>query len=210
VPEATLIPRSGLEHLAGLAPHGGKAGAPGVSIAPRPTLALASIVARNGKIADASNHAAAAFGVALPLTPRHVEARGMGFVWAGPGQWLAIAERIEGHILESRLRWDFAGLAAVTDQSDGHSVVRVSGPWARETLAKGIAIDLDPRAFAVGDAALTMAGHINVHLWQIDTAPTYEIAIFRSLAAAFCTWLLQAAGEFDAAVTGPAGSTGGR
>jgi len=35
-----------------------------------------------------------------------------------------------------------------------------------------------------------------VHLWQSDTAPTYDFAVFRSFAASFCEWLLDAAAEF--------------
>jgi len=39
-----------------------------------------------------------------------------------------------------------------------------------------------------------------VHLWQIDDGPTYEFAVFRSFAAAFCEWLLIASAEFGVVV----------
>ena len=73
-------------------------------------------------------------------------------------------------------------------------------------LAKGIAIDLHPRAFKPGDVALTIAAHIGVQLWQVDEAPTYEIAVPRSLAKSLWAWLSASAAEFGYEVA----SGGGR
>jgi sarcosine oxidase subunit gamma len=81
----------------------------------------------------------------------------------------------------------------VSDQSDGRGVFRVSGRGAREALAKGVPIDLHPRAFTTGDAAVTLAAHIPIHVWQVDALPTYEIAVARSLATSFLDWLGPAA-----------------
>jgi sarcosine oxidase gamma subunit len=58
----------------------------------------------------------------------------------------------------------------------------------------GIPIDLDPQVFGPGDIALTLVGHINVHLWQADRTPTYEFAVPCSFAASFCEWLFAAYG----------------
>jgi len=107
-----------------------------------------------------------------------------------------MAEGTDGAAFEARLRAALAGLASVSDQSDGRVVVRVGGPRARDTLAKGLPIDLHPRAFKPGDAAVSVVAHIAVHLWQIDPAPTYELAVPRSFAASFCDWLAAAAAEF--------------
>jgi sarcosine oxidase subunit gamma len=72
----------------------------------------------------------------------------------------------------------------------------VSGPRARDALAKGVHIDLHPRVFTPGDAAITAVAYINVHFWQIDEMPTYDLAMFRSFAVAFSEWLTVAAAEF--------------
>ena len=61
-------------------------------------------------------------------------------------------------------------------------------------------IDLDPRAFAPGDAAVTSIAHVGAHFWQLDAAPTYEFAVFRSYSAAFWEGLVEAAAEFGVAV----------
>ena len=63
-------------------------------------------------------------------------------------------------------------------------------------------IDLHPRAFGPGDAAVTSVAHVGVHLWQIDAAPTYELAVPRSLAAAFWHWLVESAAEFGGTIEG--------
>jgi len=60
----------------------------------------------------------------------------------------------------------------------------------------GIPIDLDPQVFGPGDIALTLVGHINVHLWQADRTPTYEFAVPCSFAASFCEWLFAASAKY--------------
>jgi len=190
-----LIPRSGLERLA----VSGRFGAPGkvgVTLALRVDLALASVMARNGRADALAQRIGATFGLDLPMVPRRVAAGPIAFAWAGPGHWLASAEGTEGPVFETRLRREFPDLASISDQSDGRVVVRVGGPRARDALAKGVTIDLHPRAFGPGDAAVTSVAHVGVHLWQIDAAPTYEFAIPRSLAAAFWHWLTESAAEF--------------
>jgi methylglutamate dehydrogenase subunit D len=44
--------------------------------------------------------------------------------------------------------------------------------------------------------AMTAIAHINVHLWQVDEQPTYDLAVFRSFAVALWEWLTAAAAEF--------------
>jgi heterotetrameric sarcosine oxidase gamma subunit len=83
----------------------------------------------------------------------------------------------------------FCGLAFIVDQSHARALLRVTGPRARDTLEKGLAIDLHPRAFATGFAAATSVAHIPVLLWQVDDRPTYEFAVPRSYALSFWHWL---------------------
>ena len=63
-------------------------------------------------------------------------------------------------------------------------------------VAKVCGIDLDPRVFSPGDTALTLVGHTNVHLWQVDPAPTYDFAVPRSFAASFYEWLFAASAKY--------------
>ena len=57
-------------------------------------------------------------------------------------------------------------------------------------------IDLHPRAFRAGDAAVTTVAHIGAQIWQVDETPTYELIVSRSFAAGFWEWLTDAAAEF--------------
>jgi sarcosine oxidase subunit gamma len=196
VSDLVLTPRSALDRVLVPGRHGAETDAPGVIIAERTGVSLASVMARKGRTADLVSCVRERFAIELPLTPRRVAGDALHFIWAGPGRWLAAAPDQSPVTFESELRAALAGLASVTSQSDGRTIIRISGPKAREALAKGVPLDLDPRAFAPGDTAMTVVAHINVHLWQSDAAPAYEFAVFRSFAGSFCEWLLDAAAEF--------------
>lgn len=162
----------------------------------RDTLTLASIAAAKGKVEHLRSAIREAYGVELPVSPERVEGNGIAFVWAGPDQWLAVADRGAGRDLEIELQLPLAGLAAVVDQSDARAVMRISGSRARAVLAKGVPIDLHPRAFMTNSAAITHASHIGIIIWQVDDAPTYDIALFRSFADSFAHWLNESSAEF--------------
>lgn len=171
---------------------------PGLAITARETLTMASFAAAKGRKDALRDAIRAAYHVELPNGAGRVEGDGIAFVWAGPDHWLAVAERGDGRDLEAELKRTLAGIASVVDQSDGRIVVRISGPHARAVLAKGVPIDLHPRAFGPGSVAITHASHIGVILWRTDDAPTYEAALFRSYADSFAHWLFEAAAEFAA------------
>jgi sarcosine oxidase subunit gamma len=192
----TLIARSPLDGFAPPGRHGKTEGEPGVRLADRTGIAIASVIARRGKAAALGAAARTAFGIELPATPRRVAAKGIAFIWTGPGQWIAIREAPAAESLEAALSRALAGLAAVAEQGDGRAVVRIAGPRARDTLAKGVPIDLHARAFRPGDTALTLAGHIGIQIWQIDDAPTFEIAVARGYARSFWEWLTASAAEY--------------
>ena len=172
---------------------------PNLAVSARETLTMASFAAARGKKDAMRETIRAAYSVDLPDRAARVEGKGIAFVWAGPDHWLAVAEREQNRDLEVELKAKLAGIASVVDQSDGRVVVRISGARARDVLAKGVPIDLHPRAFRPGDVAITHASHIGVILWQTDDAPTYEAALFRSYADSFAHWLFESAAEYAAA-----------
>ncbi|HVL72459.1 MAG TPA: sarcosine oxidase subunit gamma family protein [Beijerinckiaceae bacterium] len=178
--------------------HHGAAGTPGVVLAVREGLAVAVVAARRGREADVAAAVERALGLRPSEGPKAVAGGGSVWIGAGPGQWLVVAEDADDFV--SALTGRLTGLAAVTDHSDGRVVLRVSGPRARDALAKGFAVDLHPRAFAPGDAAATQAAHIGAQIWQVDDAPTYDVAVARSYAASFWSWLTASAAEFGAVV----------
>jgi methylglutamate dehydrogenase subunit D len=170
---------------------------PRVSVDERADVSQCSVIARKGAGASLIDRVRAELSLDLPHGPRTSGPGLIEFVWIGVNQWLAVSNGYDGSALEQRLSLLLRPLAALADQSDGRSIIRVSGPGARDTLAKGVDIDLHPRVFKSGDAASTVIGHINVHLWQIDDGPTYNISVFRSFAIALCDWLRAATAECD-------------
>lgn len=184
--DSTLKPSSAFSHLE-------PSSSPGLAIEPRENLTMASFAAGKGRVQALMAAIREVYGVELPRRPERVVGNGIAFVWLGPDQWLAVAERTSGRDLEVELKQRIQGLASVVDQSDGRVVVRISGARARDVLAKGVPIDLHPRAFGVNAVAITHASHIGVIMWQLDDAPTFELAMFRSYADSFAHWLLEAA-----------------
>ena len=192
-------PFHALSALAGIAVPGrfGKEGGePGVVIEERAGLGLATVAARKGQ-ADALKRAvASAYGVELPDSSHIAGGPSVRFVGYGPGQWLAVSETLAGEALARDLAQNLRGLASISDQSGGRTVLLVSGPRARAVLGKGLPIDLHPLSFGTGSAATSTISLIGVQLWQVDDAPTYKLAIFRSVSASFWRWLTASAAEF--------------
>jgi len=71
----------------------------------------------------------------------------------------------------------------LSDQSHGRIRIRVSGPRAAQVLARGTAVDLHGSAFPAGAAAMTLFGHIPVHLSRTGEAE-FELTVLRSFAEA--------------------------
>jgi heterotetrameric sarcosine oxidase gamma subunit len=202
VSDRHLRPQSALAGIAVPGRFGRQGGEPGITIAERVGLGLATVAARKGQ-ADALKAAvASAYGVDLPVSSRVAQGPQVSFVGYGPGQWLAVSAKLANEALARDLAQQLKGLASISDQSGGRTVIRVSGPRARDVLAKGLPIDLDPRAFPLGSAATSTISLMGVQLWQTDDTRSYDMAIFRSVSASFWRWLTASAAEFGYDVTG--------
>ena len=181
MPDA-LIARSALR--AHVAPETKPAGAARATLRERQNLVLASVAALKGREDELAAAVREHFGLDLLAGPTQVASGAVSFVGAGPGKWLLVS---------SDPSLDPSGLpAAVVDQSDGRTVLSLSGEAAPEILATLVQIDLHPGAFGAGSAAATHAAGISVQLWRSDDAPTYELAVFRSYAATLWRWLVHA------------------
>lgn len=177
----------------------------GVKAIAREGLGVASILAPRGGEAALAKLVATRYGLEPPATPRAVRGAAQTFVWAGPRQWLLVADRQQGFVEGLK---PLATLAAVSDQSDARAALRLTGPNVRDMLAKGCMIDLHPKAFPRGAAALTSVAHIGVCLWRADERPDegdaiFDILVARSMAGSFWSWAEASAAEFGYSVTAP-------
>jgi sarcosine oxidase subunit gamma len=97
----------------------------------------------------------------------------------------------------------FGTHASVFDQSGSRVLLELRGPRARDVLAKGVSIDLHPRAFRTGDVAVTTASHLAVHLWQVADEPVYRLLVVRTYFNSLWRWLAASAAEYGCEVLAP-------
>lgn len=163
--------------------HGRADGPPGLVLGVEcPPVAL--VQPFRGRRAEASGRLRSLGGPAAPDTPSGAQGEAFSLVWAGPEGWLALGGD------PAAIADALDGIAAVADQSDARFVVTLGGPAARETLAKGVDLDLHPRAFTPGAATLTRVRQIGVALWLRD--PTFVLIAPRPTAQDLHRWLLRA------------------
>jgi methylglutamate dehydrogenase subunit D len=195
VADTLIRPVSALDGAIAPGRHGRRMGDAGVIATEVRNVGLALVTARKGRRASLADAVRSTFGIELPDGPRRAAGRDIAFIWSGPEQWLAHMQPAPAAGMEAVLT-PLAGMAALVDQSHGRTVLRVTGPRVRDALAKGFSIDLHPRAFTTGYTAVTSVAHIGAQLWQIDDAPTYEIAVARGFALSFWHWLEASAAEY--------------
>jgi methylglutamate dehydrogenase subunit D len=174
----------------------------GVAAFERVGLGLATILLRRGKSDEFVEHVKWRSGIELADAPMRYGHERTSFVGIGPGKWLAVVEAPAANFVED-LQLDLDGLASVADQSHAFGILRLSGPALLATLEKGVQIDLSADAFPIGQAAVTNIAHLGTILWKVDDAPTFDLAVTRSVAGSFCHWLEASAAVHGLAIQQP-------
>lgn len=82
----------------------------------------------------------------------------------------------------------------VTELGHSRTIIRISGPAARATLAQGLAIDLDPSVFKPGSFCQSSIHHIGLLAHCIEPE-TLDLYVPRGFALSFWEWLIEAAAE---------------
>jgi sarcosine oxidase, subunit gamma len=135
-------------------------------------------------------------GVPLPAEPNtYARAGDLLVLWLGPDEWLVIAPP-DTDDLEERLRAELPPGGAVIDVSAQRTTLRLFGPAVRDVLARGCALDLDPRAFT-GRCAQTLVARTQAIL--VEEAGEFLVLVRSSFAGYLGEWLLDAASEYRSA-----------
>jgi sarcosine oxidase subunit gamma len=113
-------------------------------------------------------------------------------LWMGPDEYLVLAEPGRQAELETALR--DAGAAAVTDVSAQRVTVRLTGSHARDVLAHGCSIDLDPSVSPPGTCVQTLFARTGIVLMVRDEG--FTILVRQSFANYFTAWLADASLEY--------------
>jgi sarcosine oxidase subunit gamma len=183
--------------------HGRDLPVPGLCLEVLKPRATLLIMARRNKRADLAQIMQSRFGVALPDGPVVARGEKVSLLWAGRLQWLALAEQDAVPNLKAEMQAIVKDVASLSDQSDARVTVAVSGPKARDTLAKLTPIDLHPRCFVPLQTALTLFGYLTGQITQIDDTPSYQVIVFRSFAESFWRSINAAGAEFGIDVVAP-------
>ncbi|MHA1525083.1 MAG: sarcosine oxidase subunit gamma [Alphaproteobacteria bacterium] len=178
----------------------GGSGTPGVVLSVRAHASSVAIIARNGQAQAVSAALVKHFGTPCPAVGYSATGKGLSVHWAGADQWLVVAAERKQSALFNDLATQLSGLASVSDQSHGRIIIAVSGPRARDVLAKGTPVDLHARVFGVGQCALTQMAHIGIHLAQVGRHD-FEVSLFRGFGISFWEWLTEMSREFGYQVT---------
>jgi methylglutamate dehydrogenase subunit D len=164
-------------------------------------LQMATVMAYKGKRAELTAKLIDKYGLTLPDGPRRAANGTAALLGLGPRTFLF--QRETGSSLEPELALALGDAAAVTDQSDGYAVLRLSGPRVRAVLEKCVSIDLHERVFAPGSVASTSCAHLGVILWRLDDDAgfaVFEMAVFRSFARSLWHFIEESAVEFGLAI----------
>ena len=117
---------------------------------------------------------------------------------AGPGQWFVVGDAP----LAPPPSALFDGRATLIDQSHGRVRIRLEGEAVTAMLSKGVAIDLHDQAFPVGRSAITLCGHVSVHLTR-RASDAFELMVLRSYALSLWESLIEMGLEFGIEARAP-------
>ena len=146
---------------------------------------------------------AGVLGVAPPTAPNtSVDDGARTVLWRGPNDWLIVTPPGAEAETADALRVALAGQhVALTDVSEGRTVIALAGRHARDVLAKGCPIDVHPRVFEPGRCAQSTYGKANVLVHQTSDAPAYDVYVERSFADYLWACLEDAAEEYGLVIT---------
>lgn len=123
----------------------------------------------------------------LPLEPNTCTRSGeTTILWLGPDEWLAIGP--SGPLRDLP--------ATFVDVSAQRTTLLVTGRSARDLLAHGCSLDLDPRAFGPGHCAQTLLARAQVILVPQDDPHAVWILVRSSFAGYLADWLIDAASDY--------------
>ncbi|MDX8516543.1 sarcosine oxidase subunit gamma [Mesorhizobium captivum] len=179
--------------------HGGAGTQAGVTLEEVRGVGLIQVMARRGRAAETIKAAKKLFSVEPPDTPRAVSGRNATLIWSGPDQFMVLSARQTDDQF-AKLTGAFAGVASLSDQSDGRCLIRIAGSGARQALAKFSSLDLHDSVFPAGAAATTAVDHTAVNLWRepgrVDVNAVFNMLVFTSFADSLWHTILDSCLEY--------------
>jgi methylglutamate dehydrogenase subunit D len=148
---------------------------------------LVCLMARKDKTNALGAAIKAAFGLDLPSPGQWTAGAHADAIWAQPGGWLLESEPSAPDALRARVADVTEGLGVAVDQSSGRSVIRFAGAPARSVLSTCCRLDLHPRAFGPGSAAMTRVAHVACGIRLVDATPSFDLIV----GSTYARWLIE-------------------
>ncbi len=141
------------------------------------------------------------FGTALPETANSFSVSGdRRALWLGPDESLLICANQEAEELQHTLSTQLYGQHfQLTLLSDALAIYELNGPYVRDILAKGCALDLHVSAFRPGQCAQSNLERAAVTL-MCEAENSFRLICRTSFADYVETWLKDAAYEYGYAI----------
>lgn len=134
-------------------------------ITERADLALASVAARRGRMADLAAAAQAA-GVPLPDTARHQAGAPYSAFWTAPEMWFVEAPFGSHELIADQLKATLGDAASVTEQTDAWVVFDLAAADLTPLLERLCNVDFG--SVPKGYATRTMMEHLGLYLLKLD------------------------------------------
>lgn len=158
---------------------------------------LVEIAARRGQETALDAELQRLVGLGLSAPGGAFEAGNVASLWIAPATAMMLAPSTR---LDPLLGGIAPSVAAVLDQSGGFAVLRVAGPMASATLAKGCRLDLDARVFAEGRVARSLIAQIPAILYRPAGDVGFDVIVPATFARSFAEFLCNAAAEFGCTI----------
>jgi sarcosine oxidase, subunit gamma len=144
---------------------------------------LQGMITLKGDLGSAKMKAALkSVGPGLPAQRGIVEKNGRAVAWMARDEVLILCPHAEADGVVTKLNTALAGQHFLAvNVSDARAMFRVTGPGAREALAKIAPVDLHPESFKPGEMRRTRLAQVAGAIWLSDDDQISVIA-FRSVA----------------------------
>lgn len=132
-----------------------------LTITERTDVALASVAARKGRLADLTKAAQTA-GVPLPGPATHQQGTPYSAFWVAPEMWLVEAPFASHELISEILKSALGDAASITEQTDAWVIFDLAAPDLAPLLERLCNVDF-PKV-PTGYATRTMIEHLGVYL----------------------------------------------
>ena len=162
----------------------------GVEITAEPVAWMVQLFASNGK--------GAAVEKALGISGKPGQAsktRNFTALPVSPDQWMLVAPQKTTTTTASLIK-KIGKNGYVSEQSDSRVRFHISGPHARDLMARGCRLDLHDDLTGKGFCAQTSMAQVGVLLHQTEDHAEYDLYVYSGFARSFWHWLKETAAQF--------------